>query len=421
MDCAPGSSKEVITDGRRFYTVKFFGATKEVICDCRKFETHGILCKHCIRILDQNFVFEPPKKYILDRWRKDIPRKHTRVKVPYYDPSDDVVGRRFNKMMTCFELICDSAAMVGDEAVDVVMNSVSKLRSQVDEASRKKRDQTKAIRCIAAKNRTSPGQAGTTSSVGMPDAAQHTNSEGNPLDTPSGVAATANVKDPIIKKKRPGRPKESRHKTLAELGYRIPKAKAKKGKGVSPDEYLTSPAEPPTQSKCKRKGQTLIKAGNNKKQKKGNISTQPMCKNRPKAKASTHNEATGSSTPPVLKPKNYTRKKAKSTIPSAVKPKANNTNSMAKSTIPSAANPKAKTKSIGKSITPSQLKSKANSNTKLNSKTSDIANTYRVTPATQTSCVQVPGEKGKLPAKRKGKPHALLDSANWVSDLSATF
>ncbi|XP_021754070.1 protein FAR1-RELATED SEQUENCE 6-like [Chenopodium quinoa] len=76
-----GKSEEEITDRRRFYCVLFNTVTKDVSCDCRKFETFGILCRHIIQVYDQNLVFEIPSKYVLDRWRKDVPRKHTRVKL----------------------------------------------------------------------------------------------------------------------------------------------------------------------------------------------------------------------------------------------------------------------------------------------------------------------------------------------------
>ncbi|XP_021735089.1 protein FAR-RED IMPAIRED RESPONSE 1-like [Chenopodium quinoa] len=57
----PSASEDVITDRRRTYNVTFFPMTKEVQCDCRKFETSGILCKHCIRILDENLVEDLPE------------------------------------------------------------------------------------------------------------------------------------------------------------------------------------------------------------------------------------------------------------------------------------------------------------------------------------------------------------------------
>ncbi|XP_021771464.1 protein FAR1-RELATED SEQUENCE 8-like [Chenopodium quinoa] len=82
-----GLSEENLIDRRRFYFATFNTVTKDVLCDCRKFQTDGIMCKHMIQILDQNHVLDIMEKYIVNRWRKDIIRKHTCVKVEYHDPS----------------------------------------------------------------------------------------------------------------------------------------------------------------------------------------------------------------------------------------------------------------------------------------------------------------------------------------------
>ncbi|XP_021739064.1 protein FAR1-RELATED SEQUENCE 6-like isoform X2 [Chenopodium quinoa] len=132
-----GRSEEVITDRRRIYCVRFNRVTNEVSCDYCKFETFGIFCKHCIRVLDQNLVFKIPYKYILDRWRKDVVRKHTRVKVAYHDPSDTAEVKRFNKIMSEFEPICDEASAVDEDTVQMVLASLLKLRIEVKERRKK--------------------------------------------------------------------------------------------------------------------------------------------------------------------------------------------------------------------------------------------------------------------------------------------
>ncbi|XP_021723932.1 protein FAR1-RELATED SEQUENCE 6-like [Chenopodium quinoa] len=121
-----GESEEVITDQRCKYSILFNPVTKEVTCDCKKFETHGILCKHYIRVLDKNMVVEIPDKYILDRWRKDIVRKHTRVRVAYHDPMQTPEVIKFNKMMNVFEPVCDDAAAADDDTLDIVIKALSK-------------------------------------------------------------------------------------------------------------------------------------------------------------------------------------------------------------------------------------------------------------------------------------------------------
>ncbi|XP_021735751.1 protein FAR-RED ELONGATED HYPOCOTYL 3-like [Chenopodium quinoa] len=132
-----GHSHEEITDRRRFYRVTFDTITKEE-CDCRKFETFGIMCKHSMRILDQNLVFEIPEKYILTQWHKDVMPRHTRVKVPYHDPSLSVTIKRCNKMLNAFEPFSEVASTADDAAIQVVLQGIAKLKAQVQKLKQKK-------------------------------------------------------------------------------------------------------------------------------------------------------------------------------------------------------------------------------------------------------------------------------------------
>ncbi|XP_021758346.1 protein FAR-RED IMPAIRED RESPONSE 1-like [Chenopodium quinoa] len=161
-----GEREEVITDRRRFYQVTFDNISKEVSFDCRKFESCGIMCKHMFRILDQNLVFDILDKYILTRWRKDVQRRHTRVIVPYHDPSKIVQVKRFNAILCNFESICEVAANVDDETV-LVMKILSKLKSEVDEA-KQKRDQLHIMREVV-NFPTEAGEGTTSSSIRKPD------------------------------------------------------------------------------------------------------------------------------------------------------------------------------------------------------------------------------------------------------------
>ncbi|XP_021751562.1 protein FAR1-RELATED SEQUENCE 6-like [Chenopodium quinoa] len=217
----PGASEDVITNRRRSYNVIFCPMTKEVQCDCRKFETSGILCKHCIRLLDENLVEDLPEKYVVDRWRKDIPRKHTRVKVAYHDPGDTVNVKRFNKMMQKLEPLCETAATVDNQTVHMVIETLPKLQSAVNERRDKKSKEIVAV----VSTLTSASEGRTFSLVR------------NPAPTATAVDSCPAsmdlvIKDPIIKKRKRGRPKSSRHNTLAETGYK----KTNKNKKPSPEQ-----------------------------------------------------------------------------------------------------------------------------------------------------------------------------------------
>ncbi|XP_042429911.1 protein FAR-RED IMPAIRED RESPONSE 1-like [Zingiber officinale] len=65
------------------FTVYFKQPEFDVRCSCRLFEFRGILCRHIITLLTVKGVYSVPYKYILPRWRKDLRREHTKVKVSY--------------------------------------------------------------------------------------------------------------------------------------------------------------------------------------------------------------------------------------------------------------------------------------------------------------------------------------------------
>ncbi|XP_021734177.1 protein FAR-RED IMPAIRED RESPONSE 1-like [Chenopodium quinoa] len=84
------AKKESVTKVRRCYRLLFDRTTYEATCD-----------------LVLEFV---PEKYILRRWRKDVQRKHTCVKVAYHDPIKTKEVRQYHKLMGTCEPICSKAS-----------------------------------------------------------------------------------------------------------------------------------------------------------------------------------------------------------------------------------------------------------------------------------------------------------------------
>ncbi|XP_052291908.1 protein FAR1-RELATED SEQUENCE 9-like [Citrus sinensis] len=82
-----GSINQIIESfgqGRRgFFEVVFEEAECEVNCICSKFQFRGILCRHALAVLIRNSVELLPEKYILSRWRKDVRRCYSKLKVCY--------------------------------------------------------------------------------------------------------------------------------------------------------------------------------------------------------------------------------------------------------------------------------------------------------------------------------------------------
>ncbi|XP_071728369.1 protein FAR-RED IMPAIRED RESPONSE 1-like [Rutidosis leptorrhynchoides] len=65
----------------------------DVKCICRLFEFRGMLCRHALTVLVGNNIYSVPTRYILKRWRKDVKRRHTKVKkIAKGVPVDLIVG-----------------------------------------------------------------------------------------------------------------------------------------------------------------------------------------------------------------------------------------------------------------------------------------------------------------------------------------
>ncbi|XP_021741581.1 protein FAR1-RELATED SEQUENCE 6-like [Chenopodium quinoa] len=198
-----GSNEETITYSRRFYSLIHNPITKHISYDCRKFEKDGILCKHVIRVWDENFMTEFPLKFVLNRWKKDVLRKHTRIKVAYHDPTQT-------------------------EKFEAVRQAVIKIRAEVNERRAKLMAKNGSGSEIGSSN--SPGLEGTPKSVSKTYnvATWGNKAVPNTSEINGGKGSGNVIQNPVTQKKPKGRPKGSRNKTLSELGYNAAKGKNSK-------------------------------------------------------------------------------------------------------------------------------------------------------------------------------------------------
>ena len=80
------------------FEVRFSSSKCLVGCVCRIFEFKGILCRHALFVLSQESVTVLPDRYILNKWRKDIKRKHTYVSTCTDDVQHNSVLERYEKL-----------------------------------------------------------------------------------------------------------------------------------------------------------------------------------------------------------------------------------------------------------------------------------------------------------------------------------
>ncbi|XP_056690279.1 protein FAR1-RELATED SEQUENCE 5-like [Spinacia oleracea] len=124
--------KEFSTKYRRNYIVQFNLETKLAECECKLFESDGILCRHIIKVYDMHDTQDVPDVYILRRWRKDVSRKHSRVKVVYHDPSKTEDVMKHDKLMLAYEPISLKAS-TNPECIKIVMDTLKVLEKRLDQ------------------------------------------------------------------------------------------------------------------------------------------------------------------------------------------------------------------------------------------------------------------------------------------------
>ena len=211
------SNKEIPSKRKRQYKLVFDRSTKDVSCECRYFECHGIICRHIIKVFEMNNFYEIPDKYILRRWRKDVIRKHTRVKVCYHDPDKTEEVCRYDKMMVRFGPLC-SKASAHLETTSLVMQAMQLIEMQVEEKI-----------TMLAKKKKGEGVLGTPSSVcaekqATPSTQRHGSCEGGE------EVPVVHVRDPPIPKRPAHRPTDSRYKSCLEKPKKAKTTKDNKGK-----------------------------------------------------------------------------------------------------------------------------------------------------------------------------------------------
>ncbi|KAA8524958.1 hypothetical protein F0562_011404 [Nyssa sinensis] len=113
------------------FTVLLNGKDCQVKCNCRLFESRGILCRHAIVTLLHNEVYRIPERYIMQRWRKDVKRCHTRVRISYGDYSAKAEAKRFDSLCNSFHEVADMASESEDK-FNLVMTWVGEMKNNLN-------------------------------------------------------------------------------------------------------------------------------------------------------------------------------------------------------------------------------------------------------------------------------------------------
>ncbi|GFY80313.1 hypothetical protein Acr_01g0001220 [Actinidia rufa] len=116
------------------FNVAFNGETNEANCNYRLFEFKGIVCQHQLMVFHKRRVERVPEKYVLRRWRKDVRRVHTKVRINYDNSSSTIEARRHDNMCNLFNEVADLAEDC-EEKYEKVMGRVRELKIELIESS----------------------------------------------------------------------------------------------------------------------------------------------------------------------------------------------------------------------------------------------------------------------------------------------
>ncbi|CAH9137280.1 unnamed protein product [Cuscuta epithymum] len=103
------------------FIVEYDVSTSKGMCSCHLFEFRGILCRHFLMVALRYNVKVLPDCYILPRWRRDIKRAYTRVKINYDGWITTVEQERFDRLCTTFETLANTIADDPEKCKSVMM------------------------------------------------------------------------------------------------------------------------------------------------------------------------------------------------------------------------------------------------------------------------------------------------------------
>ncbi|QHO01558.1 Protein FAR-RED ELONGATED HYPOCOTYL [Arachis hypogaea] len=91
------------------FVVTYDAVSRDVKCHYLLFESRGILCRHSLSVLSFEQVDNVAPKYILERWSKNIKRRHTHIKSSQDEPLLEPRSKRFDELVFRSHNICEFA------------------------------------------------------------------------------------------------------------------------------------------------------------------------------------------------------------------------------------------------------------------------------------------------------------------------
>ncbi|QHO19105.1 Protein FAR-RED ELONGATED HYPOCOTYL [Arachis hypogaea] len=112
--------------------ITYDAVSREVKCQCLLFESKGILCCHSLSVLSFEQVDNVAPKYILERWSKNINRRHTHIKNSQDEPLLEPRSKRFDDLVFRSHNICEFASE-SEELTGVLHQAFDNVMAEMQE------------------------------------------------------------------------------------------------------------------------------------------------------------------------------------------------------------------------------------------------------------------------------------------------
>ncbi|RYR48381.1 hypothetical protein Ahy_A07g034402 [Arachis hypogaea] len=118
------------------FVVTYDSVAAQVKCQCLLFESRGILCCHALSVLSFERVTQVSPRYILERWSKNVKRRHTHIKSSHDEPLLEPRSKRFDELVfrsqNIFEFASESEELTAilHRAYDNIMVEMEELKAK---------------------------------------------------------------------------------------------------------------------------------------------------------------------------------------------------------------------------------------------------------------------------------------------------
>ncbi|QHO43517.1 Protein FAR-RED ELONGATED HYPOCOTYL [Arachis hypogaea] len=121
------------------FVVTYDAISCEVKCRCLLFESRGIMYHHSLSALSFEQVDKVAPKYILERWSKNVKRKHTHIKSSQGEPLLEPRSKRFDDLVFCSHNICEFASEF-EELTGILQRTFDNVMAEMQEYQAKSKD-----------------------------------------------------------------------------------------------------------------------------------------------------------------------------------------------------------------------------------------------------------------------------------------